>query len=227
MKLTTEQIECISDYSESKDIKWYELQVELTDHMITSMEEFWKQNPELTFDQVKDNTFKKFTKPELKAIEKERKQVLVEEFHKEQRNMVGNYLTFPKIVVCILLVFISFTLSFYYENPFNYVAVLVGSLYILAIPMICLFYKNRKIQGKRFLANETLQPWLVLMGVPQLATCLVPPFKEEINQYPLVVLVFCLIWTLGILFVVSATYLQKQSILLKNNTNFHNTNLSC
>jgi chlorite dismutase len=37
MKLTTEQIEYVENYIISKDIKWYELQVELTDHMVTSM----------------------------------------------------------------------------------------------------------------------------------------------------------------------------------------------
>jgi hypothetical protein len=36
-------------YVASHDIKWYELQVELTDHMVTSMEEFWEKDPELTF----------------------------------------------------------------------------------------------------------------------------------------------------------------------------------
>jgi hypothetical protein len=40
MKLTNQQIQYISDYIASQDIKWYELQVELTDHMISSMEEF-------------------------------------------------------------------------------------------------------------------------------------------------------------------------------------------
>jgi hypothetical protein len=37
MKLTTEQIEYVENYIISKDIKWYELQVELTDHMVTSI----------------------------------------------------------------------------------------------------------------------------------------------------------------------------------------------
>jgi hypothetical protein len=32
MKLTTEQIEYVENYIISKDIKWYELQVELTSH---------------------------------------------------------------------------------------------------------------------------------------------------------------------------------------------------
>jgi hypothetical protein len=52
MKLTTEQIDYVFDYVASHDIKWYELQVELTDHMVTSMEEFWEKDPELTFHQV-------------------------------------------------------------------------------------------------------------------------------------------------------------------------------
>jgi hypothetical protein len=43
MKLTTEQIEYVENYIISKDIKWYELQVELTDHMVTSMEVLGKK----------------------------------------------------------------------------------------------------------------------------------------------------------------------------------------
>jgi hypothetical protein len=44
MKLTTEQIQYISNYVNSFDIKWYELQ-ELTDHMVNSMEEIWEKDP--------------------------------------------------------------------------------------------------------------------------------------------------------------------------------------
>jgi hypothetical protein len=43
MKLTNQQIDTLRNYIISKDIKWYELQIELTDHMVTSMEEFWKK----------------------------------------------------------------------------------------------------------------------------------------------------------------------------------------
>jgi hypothetical protein len=211
MKLTNQQIQYVSNYIESKDIKWHELQLELTDHMVTSMEEFWEQNPDLSFEQVKENTFKKFTKPELKAIEKQRKLLLLNEYNKEQRKMVGTYLKFPKIMGSILLVIISFKLSFYFENPLKYLAALFAALYVFAIPMLYVFYKNRKIQGKRFLAIETVHPWLTLLGAPQ-GINFINPFKEEINQYPAVVLVFCLIWVLGILFIASATYLQKQSI---------------
>jgi hypothetical protein len=39
-----EQIEYVENYIISKDIKWYELQVELTDHMVTSMEVLGKKS---------------------------------------------------------------------------------------------------------------------------------------------------------------------------------------
>ncbi|MCK8140516.1 hypothetical protein MW871_01285 [Flavobacterium sp. I-SCBP12n] len=71
MQLTAEQIKYVSDYIESKDIKWYELQVELTDHMVSSMEEIWEKDPELTFHQVKQYAENKFTgDSSFKSIEK-------------------------------------------------------------------------------------------------------------------------------------------------------------
>ena len=67
MKLTAEQIEYVSNYVKSFDIKWYELQVELTDHMVNSMEEIWVKDPELTFQ---NNPFQSWSlfKPNLPGI---------------------------------------------------------------------------------------------------------------------------------------------------------------
>lgn len=47
MKLTAEQIGYVSNYIQSFDIKWYELQVELTDHFVSIMEEFGTKTPNL------------------------------------------------------------------------------------------------------------------------------------------------------------------------------------
>jgi hypothetical protein len=66
----TEQIEYVENYIISNDIKWYELQVELTDHMVTSMEELGKKR--LTFHQVKYYAEDKFGRNGFKAIEEER-----------------------------------------------------------------------------------------------------------------------------------------------------------
>jgi hypothetical protein len=57
MKLTTEQIEYVENYIISKDIKWYELQVELTDHMVTSMEVLGKILNYFQVKQYAENIF--------------------------------------------------------------------------------------------------------------------------------------------------------------------------
>ena len=79
MKLTTEQINYIENYIQSFDIKWYEIQVELTDHMISIMEEIWEQDPELTFHQVKHQAEQRFGRGYFKSIVAERKTILQKE----------------------------------------------------------------------------------------------------------------------------------------------------
>ena len=135
MKLTTEQIEYVSNYVKSFDIKWYELQVELTDHMVNSMEEIWGKEPELTFHQVKQYAEDCFGRNGFNAIEEDRTQILRKEFRNAQRKMITEYQVF-----------------FYFENPSKYITGLFGLLYLFLIPILFGWFKNRKINGERFLA---------------------------------------------------------------------------
>ena len=150
MKLTTEQIDYVFDYVASHDIKWYELQVELTDHMVTSMEEFWEKDPELTFHQVKQYAEDKFGRNGFKAIEEERTQILRKEFKRAQLKMITEYLKFPKIVGSILLVFLTFKVSFYFDEPRKFVAGLFGLSLIFYVPAIYSYYKNWKLKANIF-----------------------------------------------------------------------------
>ena len=212
MKLTNQQINYVENYINSKDIKWYELQVELTDHMITSMEEFWEQNPELTFDQVKDNTFKKFTKPELKAIEKERAKILSKELAKEHRKMIAEYLTFPKIVGSLVLVYFVYTFSAYFVSPQKYIAVLFCSSLIITLPLCFYWWKNKEIDGKKFLMVNRLTYSGLIISFSNLGMSSSSYLRNELLQYQWLVLLFCCIWVFTILFSITAFYLSKKII---------------
>ena len=214
MKLTTEQIKYVSDYIESKDIKWYELQVELTDHMVSSMEEIWEKDPELTFQQVKQYAENKFTgDSSFKSIEKERTEIMGKEFRKEQWKMIGEYLKFPKIFASIIVVFLTFKISLYFEEPRKFVAGLFLFLLFAAIPIVYSYYKNRKIAGNRFIEIEKSNPIALLFGgFINLGLNLVNVFKEEIDEYPLVLFLFCCLWALTVLCVITGIQLQNKTI---------------
>jgi hypothetical protein len=82
MKLTTEQIEYVENYIISKDIKWYELQVENLTHGKSSG--FLGKNPELAFHQVKQYAENIFVgDSSFKSIEKQRKRI-AEKYRKVQ-----------------------------------------------------------------------------------------------------------------------------------------------
>jgi len=214
MKLTTEQIEYVENYIISKDIKWYELQVELTDHMVTSMEEFWKKDPELTFHQVKQYAEDKFVgDSSFKSIEKQRKRILQKEYRKVQWKMITEYLKFPKIFGSILLVYLAYTFSAYFVSPQKYLAVLFCSLLIICLPSLYYWWKSKEIEGKHFLTLETLNPTLlVFSSFPFMGINITTQLKEELLQHQWLVMFFCCIWVLGMLFSITAIHLQKKTI---------------
>jgi uncharacterized membrane protein SirB2 len=213
MKLTTEQIEYVENYIISKDIKWYELQVELTDHMVTSMEGFWEKNPELAFHQVKQYAENIFVgDSSFKSIEKQRKRILQKEYRKVQWKMITDYLKFPKIFGSILLVYLSYTFSAYFVSPQKYLAVLFCSLAIVGLLYVHYWRKSKEIEGKYFLILETLNPTLLVFSFPSLGMSITTQLKEELLQHQWLVLFFCCIWVLGMLFSITAIHLQKKTI---------------
>ena len=214
MKLTTQQIEYVSNYVKSFDIKWYELQVEFTDHMVNSMEEIWEKDPGLTFDQVKQNAANKFVgDSSFKSIQEVRKRILQKEYRKVQWKMITEYLKFPKIFGSILLVYLSYTFSAYFVSPQKYLAVLFCSLLIIGLPSLYYWWKSREIEGKHFLTLETLQPSLLVFSFPNLGMSMSNLLKQELLQYQWLVVLFCCIWVLGILISVTAIHLQRKTIV--------------
>ncbi len=214
MKLTTEQIEYVSNYIKSLDIKWYELQVEFTDHMVTSMEEIWENDPELTFLQVKQCAESKFVgHSSFKSIQEERKGILQKEYNRSQRKMIAEFLKFPKIIGSILLGILAYQGSFYFEKPSKYLQVLFALLLVSAIPGLYHFIRNYKIQGKRFLAVSYYSLSLTsILSFPQIGINLSNGFKDEIQQNHLLIIPLICIWVIGLLFCATGIYLDIKHI---------------
>ena len=214
MKLTTEQTQYIFDYVSSFGIKWYELKVEFTDHMVSSMEEIWEKDPELTFHQVKQYAENKFIgDSSFKSIEKQHREILSKEFRKTQWKMVGVYFKLPKIISSILLLALIFRASLYFEEPRKFVAGLFVFLLMAALPMFYTYLKSRKIDGNRFLEIEMINPIPIIFGgFINLGLNLANVFKEEIDEYPLVLFLFCCLWALTVLCVITGIQLQNKTI---------------
>jgi CDP-diglyceride synthetase len=206
MKLSTEQINYIENYIQSFDIKWYEIQVELTDHLVSIMEEIWEQDPELTFHQVKYQAEQRFGRGYFKSIVAERKTILQKEYNRQQRKMVAEFLKFPKIIASILLGVVAYQVSFYFENPAKYVGGLFGLFTLFMFPMLYIWFRNGKINGKRFLAVE-ISSSLTLSGF-LVGSSMVSFIVSTIKEKPNLMLPFIALWVLLFLFCITGLHIQ-------------------
>ena len=60
MKLSQEQINRLYEFTRQHYVEYYDLQMELVDHLANSIEEQWKENPKLSFETALNIEFKKF-----------------------------------------------------------------------------------------------------------------------------------------------------------------------
>lgn len=209
MKLSPSQIEYVFNYIQSFNIKWYEIQVELTDHFVSIMEKIWNEHPELSFYQVKYRAEQSFGRNYFKEVEKERKMILQKEYNRQIRKMVAEFLKFPKIIGSVLLGILIYQGSFYFDNPSKYITGLFASLYLLTIPIFYSWFKNRKINGERFLAVDISfslasgGPLLVNLGIF---------LKDEVNENPSLIIPLICLWIVLFLFCITGIHLTNKVV---------------
>jgi hypothetical protein len=209
MKLSPSQIEHVFNYIQSFDIKWYELQVELTDHFVSIMEDIWNENPELSFHQVKYRAEQSFGRNYFKEVEKERKMILQKEFNRQMQKMVAEFLKFPKIIGSVLLGILIYQGSFYFDNPSKYITGLFVILYLLVIPIFYSWFKNRKINGERFLAVEI--SFSLATGGPLLGNLGIL-LKDEVKENPILIIPLICLWVVLFLFCITGIHLTNKVV---------------
>ena len=183
--------------------------MELTDHMVNSMEEIWGKEPELTFHQVKQYAEDCFGRNGFNAIEEDRTQILRKEFRNAQRKMITEYLRFPKIIGSILLGILIYQVFFYFENPSKYITGLFGLLYLFLIPILFGWFKNRKINGERFLAVEI--SFGLASGCPLFGS-LAGFIKDLVKDYPMLIIPFICLWVVIFLWCITGIHLTNKVV---------------
>ena len=212
MKLSPSQIEHVFNYIQSFDIKWHELQVELTDHFVSIMENIWNEHPELSFHQVKHRAEQSFGKNYFKEVENERMEILRKQYRKQHFTLVKEYLKFPKIIGSILIGLIVYQGSFYFEKPHKVMSFLFIMLFLFSLPSFYNWLKIRFFDKKRFLEMEFFHAYSGILIFPQLGNQLTLSFKDEIQNDHVILIPFICLWLIGLLSCGTAMYLDNKIV---------------
>lgn len=178
MQLSQEHIDKLYAFTKKHGVKYYDLQTELVDHLANDIEEIWKLNPHLTFEQARYKATIKFGIYGFSGFVKERDKALNKKYWRLFRQNFKEYFTIPKVVFTLFL--IAITYMFFEISP-NKNTILFGGFFVICVlSYLYAIYLgiNRKIKSRRtgkkwlfeeiFLGPTSIPFFLIVTGLPQI-----------------------------------------------------------
>jgi len=154
MKLTKEQIQQLYKFTRQHYVEYYDVQTELVDHLANDIEEIWKEQPNISFDDAKTISFKKFGVFGFMDVVEARSVALNKKYWKMVWEIFKQFFNIPQIVISVTL-FFTFYYSFQtFPTKELFVSIGIGSFLIIFTRL----YSLNKMKKRRF--KETNKKWL-------------------------------------------------------------------
>ena len=160
-KLTTEQIESLFDFCKKHYVPYYDLQVELVDHLASAIESKWELQPDLSFESALNKTFGAFGVSGFSSIRMEREKALLKKYRHMLWQYFGQFFKLPKILLTALLVFLIFLLFHATSNDkwlgIGYIFAVILFEVIYYAYIYPRYFKIKFIPGKTFLISNVIR----------------------------------------------------------------------
>ena len=155
-RVTDEQVETLFQFCRDHYVPFYDLQLELVDHMASSIEEQWRNDPELPFDQALKKSFKNFGVYGFSRI----KRLKIKEMERNNRRIIysvfRDFYRWPKVLMTLMLSILLFTLFRVIGNDFWVVGGVVVIYTVMTLGSLGYGkkYKIKVVKGMRFMSVD-------------------------------------------------------------------------
>jgi hypothetical protein len=155
MKLTQEQIQQLYKFTRQHYVEYYDVQTELVDHLANNIEQIWQEQPNLSFEEARDISFKKFGVFGFMDVVGERAKVLNKKYWKMVWDIFKQFFNIPQIVISTTI-FLAILIGFQiFPSKYFFISISIGGIIILGFK---LFFLNKE-KKKRFKATN--KKWLL------------------------------------------------------------------
>ncbi len=224
-KVTDIQIEELFVFTRKHFVEWYDLQCELVDHLINDIEHIWQENPNLSFVQARDKSFKKFgvfgfmdvVEAKTKQLDKKYWKLIWQEFKL--------FFTIPKIILTIALWFL--TLEILQKFQHQQYLILIFAIALFVYPVVHSIKFKRTINQR---TKKTGKKWLFeqyIFGLGGILNIIQLPFHvlsrtHEISSVTELYFITTFIVVFGLLVYIMVHIIpeQIQQIIAKENPEY-------
>ena len=102
-KITEVEINQLFDFTKKHYVEFYDVQVELVDHLANAIEDQWKTNPNISFEEALQIEFKKFGVFGFTGLVEQKQNELHKYYNKMLWSELLKVVSIPKVVVTIAL----------------------------------------------------------------------------------------------------------------------------
>ncbi len=159
--ITSEETKKLFEFCSQHFVYHYDMQVELVDHLASSIEEQWQKNQEIPFKNALFNTFKKFGIHGFSKIKEQKQKELTRKYNILLWKYLFEFFSWPKIVMTLAFTFVLTTALKIAENDlwvivpyFGIITLFIFYYYVRIFPER---YNISKINGKKFMLLEQLK----------------------------------------------------------------------
>ena len=141
MKLTETHIQELYKFTRKHFVEHYDVQTELVDHLANDIESIWIEKPKLTFEQARDESFKKFGVFGFMEVVEQKQNQMNKKYFKTILRFAKEWFRLPKIIFTTLIAFAFYSIQ-EIPNAYN----IYASVYVLIIFLetIVLIINKRK-----------------------------------------------------------------------------------
>ena len=140
MKLTEQNIDNLYKFTRQHYVEHYDVQTELVDHLANDIEQIWKEKPQLTFQNARDISFKKFGVFGFMDVVEKKQKAMNKRYWKILFRFSKEWFSLPKIILTsiIFMLFLTILKSTYAEE------ILLVCILNLVIVDLYHFFKNKR-----------------------------------------------------------------------------------
>lgn len=160
-EVTKEETEELFRFCRQHYVSQYDVQVEMVDHLASSIEEQWGHDPTLSFEKALHNSFGKFGIYGFSKIKEQKEKELRRKYNRLLWHYLLDFYRWPKMLMTLALTFALFTLLRLTSEigwvMFSYFLLLGLAVIIYIYKIFPKYFKIRTQPGKSFLLLQRLK----------------------------------------------------------------------
>ncbi|GLB52875.1 hypothetical protein NBRC110019_19150 [Neptunitalea chrysea] len=154
--VSKQEIQELFGFTRKHYVAYYDLQTELVDHLANGIEEQWKTNSYISFEDALQVEFKKFGIFGFSDIIEQRQKVLSKRYYKMVGKEMLTFFKVPRIILSLGSMYLIYWLLMHFSYGFEFVMGVTVLMAIIALVLMIRNKKNRTEKKKKFLLEEII-----------------------------------------------------------------------